>query len=288
MKRVCKNVVKNYLSLIKILQTILLLITGIAGFLSVYVHNIYVYDFFALVGSLLLSISGTTVLNMIYDRDIDSKMKRTENRPLPSGKLSVKQALIFALLLLAVGLSWAFSLDVLYGSVVFAGLLIDFVIYTIWLKRRTAWAIVFGGISGGMPILAGRVLALSEIDFIGVVLCLAILFWIPTHIMTFSIKYKNDYSKAIIPTFPAIYGEKNTRLIITFSSIVSALFIGISVVKIGLPSSHIYVLMVLSVALFGISVLSIYKPSEKLNLALFKYASVFMLLSMLLIMTARL
>jgi protoheme IX farnesyltransferase len=214
-------------------------------------------------------------------------MKRTSCRPLPSGRVSVKQALVFAVILLTVGLSWAFTLDILYGTVVFAGLFIDFVIYTLWLKRRTAWAILFGGISGGMPILAGRVLAMSGIDYIGIILCLAILFWIPTHIMTFSIKYKKDYSKASIPTFPIFYGEKNTRLIITLSSIASALFIGFSVIKIGLPTGHIYILTALSAILFGISVLSIYKPSEKLNLALFKYASVFMLLSMILIMVAR-
>ena len=58
------------------------------------------------------------------------------------------------------------------------------VIYTIWLKRRTAWSILWGGISGGMPVLAGRVLGTGEIDWIGIALALGVLFWIPTHILT--------------------------------------------------------------------------------------------------------
>ena len=85
----------------------------------------------------------------------------------------------------------------------FAGLFFDVVIYTLWLKRRTPWSIVWGGISGGMPILAGRVLAVGRIEWIGVVLALAVLFWIPTHILTFSMRYREDYANAGIPTIPA-------------------------------------------------------------------------------------
>ena len=65
-------------------------------------------------------------------------------------------------------------LNTLFGLVVFAGLFIDVIIYTIWLKRRTAWSIVWGGISGGMPILAGRVLGMNQIDGVGILLTFAI------------------------------------------------------------------------------------------------------------------
>jgi len=97
------------------------------------------------------------------------------------------------------------------------------VIYTLWLKRRTAWSIVWGGISGAMPILAGRVLATGHIDLVGILLALAILFWIPTHTLTFSIKFREDYSNAGIPTFPSTYGETFTRATIAISSVLAAL-----------------------------------------------------------------
>ena len=78
----------------------------------------------------------------------------------------------------------------------FAGLFFDVVVYTIWLKRRSAWSIVWGGVSGGMPVLAGRALGLGRIDEVGILLALAVLFWVPTHILTFNLRYYDDYQQA--------------------------------------------------------------------------------------------
>ncbi|MFK5971564.1 MAG: protoheme IX farnesyltransferase, partial [Candidatus Marithrix sp.] len=197
-----------YWQLIKSLQTMLLLLTGITGFISSRCpYNSWDLTL-GMIISLFLAISGTTVYNMIWDRDIDAKMKRTENRPLPAGKISVKEAVIFGTLLNVIGLGLAYYLSPIYALVIFGGLFIDFVIYTIWLKRTSAWSIVWGGISGGMPILAGRVLGVGEVDMIGLLLGVSVLFWIPTHIMTFNMRYFEDYNNAQIPTFAAKYGFK--------------------------------------------------------------------------------
>ena len=157
-------------------------------------------------------------------------------------------------------------------------------IYTIWLKRRTAWSIVWGGISGGMPILAGRALGLGGIDWIGIVLSISILFWIPTHIMTFNMKYHDDYKTAGVPTFPSAYGFFATRAIVAFSSVIAALMIGIAAYGIGMTWGYLRVLFVLSVGLLTLAVSSLLKPSERLNSGLFKYASLYMLSSMILMM----
>jgi protoheme IX farnesyltransferase len=170
----------------------------------------------------------------------------------------------------------------LYGFVVLAGLLLDVVVYTIWLKRRTPWSIIWGGLSGGMPILAGRALGLGGIDWIGVALALGVLFWIPTHIMTFSIRHFEDYQKASVPTFPSRYGFMNTRLIIAASSIIAAIFIGIGTYGIGLTFGYLRLLIVLSAGLLGLAISSSAKQSETLNFGLFKYASFYMLSAMLL------
>ena len=192
--------------LIKSLQTGLLLATGLAGYMTARCPATHLGTLLGLAGSLFLAISGSTVLNMWYDRDIDAQMKRTANRPLPSGRISPRAALLLGSLLSVLGVGWALVVAPLYGLIVFAGLFFDVVIYTMWLKRRTAWSIVWGGISGGMPILAGRVLGNGEVDWVGLVLALAVLFWIPTHILTFSMRYFTDYQAASIPTFPARYG----------------------------------------------------------------------------------
>lgn len=278
--------VRKYWPLIKSLQTGLLLATGLAGYMSARCPVTHWTTLLGLAGSLFLAISGSTVLNMWYDRDIDARMQRTSRRPLPSGEIAAQEALILGLLLSFSGVGLALTLSPLFGLVIFAGLFFDVVVYTIWLKRRTAWSIVWGGISGGMPILAGRVLGTGEVEWVGLLLALAVLFWIPTHIMTFSMRYFNDYQNAGIPTFPSTYGFQTTRLVIAISSLLAALSIGVAAYGIGMSWGYLRVLMVLSVGLLGMAIASVKQPSERVYFGLFKYASLYMLSAMLLLAVA--
>ncbi len=275
-----KSKIRSYWPLIKSLQTGLLLSTGLTGYMSARCPVFHLGTLTGLAISLFLAISGSTVLNMWWDRDIDAKMRRTQKRPLSSGQIAPAEALRLGLALSLAGVSLAVWMDALYGLVVFAGLFFDMVIYTIWLKRRTCWGIVWGGISGGMPILAGRILGLGSVDWIGILLCLGILFWIPTHILTYSMKYFDDYRAAGIPTFASTYGFRATRLTIAVSSIFAALAMGISAWQIGVSYLHFGGLALISVILFALAALSVFKPTEKLNFGLFKFASVYMLLAM--------
>ncbi|MCP4664972.1 MAG: protoheme IX farnesyltransferase [Deltaproteobacteria bacterium] len=278
-----KTQFKAYLPLIKYRQTGLLLFTGFTGYISARCPVLPLGAFVGFIGSLFLAISGSTVLNMVFDRDIDATMNRTSDRPLPAGKISVNQALFLGLALSSCGLVWSFLLSFLYGAIVFAGLFTDVVVYTIWLKRKTAWSIVWGGISGGMPILAGRVLGLGHLDIIGGFLSLAVLLWIPTHIVSFSMKYHDDYRRAGIPTFPSTYGYRNSRLIIAFSSLGAAFAIALGIFALGLSWGYLRLLAVLTVGMLGLALLGIFRPSEKINSGLFKYASFYMLISMLMV-----
>lgn len=277
---------RKYFPLVKSLQTALLLITGLAGYMSARCPVLNLLTVIGLAGSLLLSISGSTALNMWYDRDIDAKMPRTSKRPLSTGETKPKEALIFGLALSVIGISWALTIDLLYGVIVFAGLFFDVVIYTIWLKRRTAWSIIWGGISGGMPVLAGRVLGTGHMDWVGIALALGVLFWIPTHILTFSIRYHADYQKANVPTFPSTYNFQTTRLIIAVSSVLATLAFGIASYGVGLTWGFLRLLVVLSAGLFILAVQSLRSPSERITFGLFKYASLYMLSAMLLMFFA--
>ncbi len=272
-----KKRMKNYLALIKSMQTGLLLLTGIAGYVSANCPVMSWQSLLSLAGSLFLAIAGSTVLNMVWDRDIDAKMTRTSRRPLVTGETTPGEALTLGLLLSALGLWWSFSIAPLYGAVVFAGLFIDVVIYTMWLKRRTAWSIVWGGVCGGMPILAGRVLAIGEIDPIGILFALSILLWIPTHILTFNIRSQKDYNRANIPTFSQKYGPQNTRIIIAISSICAAVAIGLGASAIGLSWGYLRLISVMAIGIIGLSVFSALKPSDKINFSLFKCASLYMM-----------
>ena len=274
---------RDFWALIKGLQTGLLLVTGLAGFMSACCPVLRWQKLLALTGSLFLVISGSTILNMWYDRDIDARMRRTCWRPLPSGRISPRESLMFGLLLSILGVGWALGIHWLYGTIVFAGLFCDVVVYTMWLKRRTAWSIAWGGIAGGMPILAGRALGTGRIDWVGLSLASGVLLWIPIHIITINMRHDRDYQRADIPTFPSTYGVQATRVIIAVSSLGTALAIAFAVIGISMTWGYLRLLAVLSAGMLALSVTSIVRPSERLNFGLFKYASVFMLSSMLLI-----
>jgi protoheme IX farnesyltransferase len=272
-----------YWPLIKSPQTGLLVATGLAGYMSA---RCPVFNLTTLAGlfiSLAASISGSTILNMWWDRDIDAKMARTQKRPLASGKIAPTEALRVGLALAVLGVGVAAALDPLFGLIIFAGLFFDVAIYTIWLKPRTCWSIVWGGISGGMPILAGRALGLGGLDWIGVLLSLGILFWIPTHILTFSLRYFDDYQAAGIPTFPATYGFDFTRVIIAISSLLAALSMGLAAWGIGMAWGFLRLLGVLSTGLLILAAATTFKPSERGSFGLFKYASIYMLAAMILV-----
>ena len=280
---ILKTKPRQYWPLIKSLQTALLLTTGLAGYMSARCPIFNLWTILSVAGSLFLAISGSTVLNMWYDRDIDAKMSRTIKRPLPAGKIPPQEALFFGLVISILGVGWAFIIDPLYGAIVFAGLFFDVVVYTIWLKRRTCWSILWGGISGAMPILAGRALGIGSIDWVGLALAAAVLFWIPTHILTFSMRYHEDYQAAGIPTFPSTYGFRFTRVIIASSSVIAALAMAAAAYGIGMNWGYLRLMAVLASGLLILAIGSIFSPSERLNFGLFKYASLYMFFSMLLV-----
>jgi protoheme IX farnesyltransferase len=259
------------------------MMTGLAGYMSARCPVFNLGTILGLAGSLFLAISGSTILNMWWDRDIDAKMGRTQKRPTSAGMVSPDETLRIGLILSLLGVGGAVAIDALYGLIVFAGLFFDVVVYSIWLKRRTCWGIVWGGISGAMPILAGRALGLGTTDWIGLALALGVLFWIPTHTLTFSMKFIDDYAAAGVPTFTSTYGLQITRIMIAVSSVLAALAMGAAAWGIGMTWGFLRLLGVLTFGLLMLAFAITFRPSERVNFGLFKYASMFMLGAMIMI-----
>jgi protoheme IX farnesyltransferase len=274
--------IRLYWPLIKSLQTGLLLATGIAGYLS----SRPPFDLSLLLGlifSLFLAISGSTIMNMWYDRDIDAIMKRTHKRPAASGQLDPREVFLAGMTISILGIGAAFLIDALYGLVVFAGWFFDVIVYTVWLKRRTCWSILWGGISGAMPILSGRALAVGEIELVGLLLALSVLFWIPTHTLTYSMKFRGDYKNACIPTFPETYGERFTRMTIAVSSILAAVAIGWASMLIGLSAGLLSLIAVLTAVMLVLAFATLHIHTDRMNFMLFRYASLYMLSAMIIL-----
>ena len=266
-----------YFTLVKSPQTGLLVLTGVAGLMSARCPIADVGMFSTLVGSLFLAVGGATVLNMVHDRDIDQVMSRTCQRPLPIHRIGVREARVLGLLMAGAGTGWAFVLGPTYGAVIAAGVFLNLVIYTYWLKRRTGWSFIWGGLAGGMPILAGRVLGTGQIDLIGVLLALTVLCWIPTHIVTFSIKYSDDYRRAGVPVLPNTLGLRPAYWLIRISAGLTAVTMALAAWQIGLEWGYFYTILALGTVLIGLALVSVMRSSRRLNFALFKMASVYML-----------
>ena len=274
--------VRLYWPLIKSLQTGLLLSTGVAGYLSSR-PPFNLSTLLGLIISLFLAISGSTIMNMWYDRDIDTKMRRTHKRPNAAGDLDPREIFYVGIAISIVGIGWAAAIRPFYGLVVFSGWFFDVIVYTVWLKRRTCWSILWGGISGAMPILSGRVLAVGHLELIGILLALSILFWIPTHTLTYSMKFRADYKNAGIPTFPETYGERFTRMTIALSSILAAIAIGWASVLIGLSAGLLSVIAVLTAVMLILAFATLRVHTDKMNFMLFRYASLYMLSAMIIL-----
>ncbi len=230
---------------------------------------------------MLFAVSGTTALNMVFDRDIDAVMARTKNRPIPKGVLTPRAATIFSWVLILGGTVINLWISWLYAAVIGLGVFFDFIVYTIWLKRKSPWSIVFGGLSGGMPILAGRVLVTGQVDFIGILLMFAILLWIPTHILTLAMNHSKDYKLAGVPTFPNVFGFNSARYFIAVTNLIAAGILLMVAYFLHINHSGIVALRFGSLIMLVLSGRLILSPSEKTNFTLFKYASIYMAGAML-------
>lgn len=285
-KQVLSNLaekLRGYWSLIKSLQTLLLLATGLTGYLSAPLDDATLATVLLMLLSLFAAISGTTTLNMVIDRDIDAQMSRTAHRPLPSRILTPLAASLFGGSLAVLGMGIAFWLGRLYGLVITAGVFFDLVVYTMWLKRRSVWAIMFGGVAGGMPILAGRALGTGRIDVLGLLLALSVLTWIPSHVMTLAIKYAKDYRQAQVPTWPNVRGSHSARRFIALSNAIRLMTLSAAGWMLSICPYSLALLISSGMVMLGLSLWATIRPSERLNYGLFKFASVHMFGSMMLI-----
>ena len=160
-----------------------------------------------------LSAGSAGAFNCYLDRDIDRLMKRTKNRPLVTGELSDREALIFAWALGAASILWLGLLtNWLAAALSFAAILLYVVFYTIILKRRTPQNIVWGGVAGCMPVLIGWAAVTGDLSWPPIILFLIIFLWTPPHYWPLSMKYRSDYQAAGVPMLAVVRGRAQVGL----------------------------------------------------------------------------
>jgi protoheme IX farnesyltransferase len=197
----------------------LVVFTGLCGLLAAPVQLPLVLGFTAIL-CIALGAGAAGALNQWYEADLDVLMRRTANRPLPAKRMDRQSALHFG-----VGLS-VFSVVLMdlatnhLAAVLLAVSILFYVlVYTVWLKRRTAQNIVIGGAAGAFPPLIGWVAATGQIELLPALLFAIIFLWTPPHFWALSLFVRSDYAAANVPMLPVVAGIRNTRLQILLYSL---------------------------------------------------------------------
>jgi protoheme IX farnesyltransferase len=152
-----------------------------------------------------LAAGGANAINMYVDRDIDKIMDRTKKRPLATGVITPRSALVFALAIEAVAffMLWA-TVNLLSAVLAVSACLFYVFVYTLWLKRTSARNIVIGGAAGAAPVLIGWSAVTNSLDWPPIVLFAVIFYWTPPHFWALAIRYRDDYAKVDVPMLPVV------------------------------------------------------------------------------------
>jgi len=164
-----------------------------------------------LIGGYLMA-GGANAINMWFDRDIDDRMTRTRLRPIPAGRLTPAQGLLFGVSLGAIAF-WIFwnQVNPLSAWLALGGLLFYVLIYTMLLKRNTAQNIVIGGAAGAFPPLVGWAAMTGGLDLAAIYLFAIIFYWTPPHFWALALIKQGEYAKAGVPMMPVVKGEERTK-----------------------------------------------------------------------------
>src|SRR5678816_4238106 len=194
----------------------LVVFTGLCGLLAAPGPVNPVLGFTAVL-CIALGAGAAGALNQWYEADLDALMKRTANRPLPAGRMSRQTALHFG-----VGLA-AFSVILmdlaanhLAAAILALSILFYVLVYTVWLKRRTAQNIVIGGAAGAFPPLIGWAAVTGDVSTLPLLLFAIIFLWTPPHFWALSLFVRSDYANAGVPMLPVVAGIESTRRHIFF------------------------------------------------------------------------
>jgi heme o synthase len=270
------NKVKNYYELTKPKIWYLLVFTAFGSALTaslLFDIPINPLTWILLLGAVAAGSAAADSITGYNDRDIDAIMDRTKDRPIPSGRISPRNALIFGLILTVIALIFSWLINLWAFLLMIFGLFDNIIIYSKWLKRRSQSNIVLGGFSGGVPALIGYVTVTTQNIEIGLVMAGLVFLWIPTHIWSLALHVRKDYQKAKVPMLPVVSEEKRAVRIIAVTTLIMVLF---SILPFFFNQfGHIYLVTatIFGAIMMGLSLWLLIKPTEKASWTVFKFSS---------------
>ena len=218
------STVRDYIALMKPGVMSLVVFTGLAGMMLAPGH-INLFQQLLTLGCIALASGAGAAMNMWYDRDIDAVMKRTANRPIPTGKIAPDDALAFGWFLAALSVMlMSLALNTVAAMLLAFAIFFYVVIYTMWLKRSTPQNIVIGGAAGAFPPMIGWAAVTGDVSLQSFLLFLIIFLWTPPHFWALALYKNEDYRRANVPMLPVVAGKAATkRQIIAYTWLLSGL-----------------------------------------------------------------
>lgn len=273
--------IKTYWEVTKPKIWYLLVFTAFMASLIAYgVHDIAIspLTLTLVITSVMAGSAAANTLTNYIDRDIDAKMERTRSRPIPSGRISPRNALYYGLTLAGISIVLAYFINIWALGLMAFGLFDNVIVYSKWLKRRSLWNIILGGFSGGAPALIGYVAVTTTTIELGLVLAGLSFLWIPTHIWSLALHIREDYARANIPMLPVVKSESTSVRVIAGTTLMMVLFSVLPFFMNVFGWIYLGVASVLGAIIIAMSISLLVKPTEKKSWMLFKFSSPYLAL----------
>ncbi len=270
------NQIKNYYELTKPKIWYLLVFTAFGAAISaswLFDIPISLATWILLLGAVAAGSAAADTLTGYNDRDMDAVMERTKDRPIPSGRISPRNALIFGLALASISLIFSFLINVWAFLLMAFGLFDNIIVYSKWLKRTSQYNIIWGGFSGGAPALIGYVAVTFQHIEIGFVMAGLVFFWIPTHIWSLALHVKEDYKKANVPMLPVVSSETKSVRIIAVTTLMMVVFSVLPFFFNQFGLIYLATATIFGIVMLVLSIWLLVKPSEKASWLVFKFSS---------------
>ncbi|MBI0475321.1 protoheme IX farnesyltransferase [Sphingomonas sp. MA1305] len=247
---------RDFLALTKPRVMTLVVFTGLCGMLAAPVGIHPVLGFTAIL-CIALGAGAAGALNQWYEADLDAAMRRTQQRPLPAGRMERQSALHFGVGLGAFSvILMGLAVNVAAAAILTVSILFYVLIYTVWLKRRTPQNIVIGGAAGAFPPLIGWAAATGDVAILPLLLFGLVFLWTPPHFWALALFVKTDYANAGVPMLPVVAGERVTRRQIGLYTIPMAIA-AVAPWPLGLTGAIYGVLATATTALFALLALRV-------------------------------
>jgi protoheme IX farnesyltransferase len=281
--------VSDYFNLIKLRLISLLLFVAIVSMVVAKGYSLSSKTLFEMLILGFLGLSGSGILNNYFDRDVDAKMSRTNDRPIPAGRVSPRAAFVLGLILVAVSVGFsAFLLNTLTAFIIGLGSFLYLWLYTLRLKRKTPNAVIWGGLSGAIPALGGWAAVDNTGWIIPSLIFLTIFLWQPGHFWSLSMFVKEDYENVGIPVLPVLKNEKQVAKYTIMWNITVIPVTYLLYLFGGFTHFYLYAITILNAWLIIFSLLCYFDNRRNVYRSNFRFSLVYMLMFLLALVVGRL